>query len=241
MAQDDLLRTPARREGAAVIDAGERQYMLRVFNWMALAVAFTGAVTLFVSSSPALLALAQGTFLFGFIAILALGFLAPRIIATKSLALAQGVFWAYAALWGFFIAPAIYYYLATDPGLVARAFFVTAAAFAGISLYGYTTKRDLTRIGTFAAMMIWGVLVAIIVNLFLGSSGLDFLISLAVVGLFSVVTAWEVQSIRDDYHALEGAGETALARRSIMGALQLYGSFVVLFIHILNILAHLRR
>jgi FtsH-binding integral membrane protein len=126
---------------------------------------------------------------------------------------------------------------------VVQAFFITAGTFAGVSLYGYTTKRDLTRIGTFAAMMTWGILLALIVNIFLGSVGLSLLLSIAVVGLFSAITAWEVQELRDSYRSMaaSGADEALAVRVSILGALQLYGSFVVLFIHILNILAIMRR
>ncbi|MDA8030419.1 MAG: Bax inhibitor-1/YccA family protein, partial [Alphaproteobacteria bacterium] len=183
-----------------VINEGERAFMLRVFNWMALAVAFTGAVSLFVASVPVLLAFAQGAGIIGFFAIIGLGLFAPRIIATKSLNAAQITFWAYAGLWGFFIAPIINLYLQVDPGLLVRAFFITSATFAGVSLYGYTTKRNLTRVGTFAVMMILGVLVAAVVNLFVGNQMLDLLISVAVVGLFSAVTAWEVQSLRQSYY-----------------------------------------
>ncbi|MGR4001324.1 MAG: Bax inhibitor-1/YccA family protein [Alphaproteobacteria bacterium] len=226
------------------VSEGERAFLLRVFNWMTLAVAFTGAVSLFVASTPVLLAFAQGAGILGFFAIIGLGLFAPRIIATKSLNAAQITFWAYAGLWGVFIAPLINLYLQVDPWLLVRAFFITSATFAGVSLYGYTTKRDLTRVGTFAVMMIFGVIVAAVVNLFVGNQMLDLLISVAVVGLFSAVTAWEVQSLRRSYHDTPGTGEAnevVLARKSILGALQLYGSFVVLFVHILNILGHMRR
>ena len=92
-------------------------------------------------------------------------------------------------------------------------------------------------------MMTWGILLALIVNIFLGSVGLSLLLSIAVVGLFSAITAWEVQELRDSYRSMaaSGADEALAVRVSILGALQLYGSFVVLFIHILNILAIMRR
>ena len=228
---------------ATAVDEGERLFMLRVFNWMALGVAFTGALSLFIISSPATLAFAHAFYFPGFLAILGLGFFAPRIIATRSLSAAQATFWIYAGLWGVVLGPILNVYLAIDPGLVVRAFFITAGTFAGVSIYGYTTKRDLTRIGTFAVMMSWGLLLALIVNIFLGSVGLSLVLSIGVVGLFSAITAWEVQELRDSYHSLSarGDGEALAARVSILGALQLYGSFVVLFIHILNILAIMRR
>jgi FtsH-binding integral membrane protein len=227
----------------AEVDEGERLFMLRVFNWMALGVAFTGALSLFIASSPAAMAFASGFYLIGFLAILGLGMFAPRIIATRSLSAAQATFWIYAGLWGVVLGPVLNAYLALDPGLVVRAFFITAGTFAGVSLYGYTTKRDLTRIGTFAAMMTWGILLALIVNIFLGSVGLSLILSIAVVGLFSALTAWEVQELRDSYRSMaaRGGDEALAVRVSILGALQLYGSFVVLFIHILNILAIMRR
>ena len=227
----------------AQVDEGERLFMLRVFNWMALGVAFTGALGLFVASSPAALAFASSFYFVGFLAILGLGLFAPRIIATRSLSAAQATFWIYAGLWGLVLGPILSVYLTLDPRLVVQAFFITAGTFAGVSLYGYTTKRDLTRIGTFAAMMTWGILLALIVNIFLGSVGLSLLLSIAVVGLFSAITAWEVQELRDSYRSMaaSGADEALAVRVSILGALQLYGSFVVLFIHILNILAIMRR
>ncbi|MGH7930282.1 MAG: Bax inhibitor-1/YccA family protein, partial [Candidatus Binatia bacterium] len=131
---------------AAQVDVGLRDYMLRVYNYMALGVAFTGIVSLLVAMNPQIMqAVALGPFKWVlFIGILGLGFLSPRVIMSGNGAAAQACFWVYAAMWGALIAPMFYLYTGES---IVRVFFITAAAFAGVSLYGYTTKRDLTAIG----------------------------------------------------------------------------------------------
>jgi len=230
---------PARAAAGGIASESERRYLLRIFNWMALGVGFTAAVTLAVGASPGLSALARVAFLPGFLGILALGLLAPRLIARRSLGAAQAVFWTYAGLWGFVLAPAMQHYLASDPALVARAFGITSAAFAGVSLYGYSTRRDLSALGVFCSMAAVGLVIALLINLFVGSGGFGLLLSVGVVGVFSGLTAWEVQGLRRSH--VEGEDEDLAARKSILGALHLYGNFVVMFIHVLNILAHMRR
>ena len=136
---------------ASQIDVGLRQYMLRVYNYMALGVAGTGIIAMLVAmNQPLMMTIAQGPMKWVlFAGILGLGFFAPKLMMTKSIVVAQACFWAYAAMWGALIAPMFYAYTQDS---IARAFFVTAAAFAGMSLFGYTTKRDLSAIGRFLVL-----------------------------------------------------------------------------------------
>ncbi len=214
------------------IDEGLRQYMLRVYNLMSLAIGLTGLVAYFVASSPALLQLvAHGPLKWVlFLTILGLGFMAPKLILGGSSQTAQLAFWVYAIAWGALIAPMIYAYTGAS---IARAFFITAATFAGMSFYGYTTKRDLAPMGRFLVMAVIGIFVALIINLFLQSSGFDLLLSLIVVLVFSAMTAYETQQIKESYYA--GDHASTQNSKAIFGAFLLYGSFVTLFIWILHL------
>lgn len=226
------------RTGA--IDQGLRQYMLGVYNYMALAVAATGLVSFFVASSPALVTTIAGTPLKWvlFAGILGIGFFAPRVIYSGSKTAAHGLFWLYAALWGLLIAPMLFAFRMNDAAIdIYRAFFLAATAFGGMSLLGYTTKRDLSGIGGVLAMAAIGLVLAIVVNAIFFKSGMASLVtSVLVVLVFSVVTAFETQMIKSLY--VEGGA--ANERSSIFGAFALYGSFVTLFVHILNILGIMR-
>src|SRR5574341_718442 len=144
--------------------------MLRIYNYMALGVAFTGVIAMLVAQNPAAMqAVVVGPLKWVlFLGILGLGFFAPRVMMSGSVGAAQACFWVYAAMWGALIAPFFYVYTGDS---VARAFFITAAAFAGMSLFGYTTNRDLSTAGRFLVMASFGVLIALLVNLFLQSSG----------------------------------------------------------------------
>lgn len=220
-------------QGAAGIDEGLRAYMLRVYNYMALGVAFTGVVALLVAMNPELMAtIALGPARWVmFIGILGLGFMAPRLMFSGNALMAQGAFWLYAGLWGALIAPMFYFY--TEASIV-RVFFITAATFAGLSLYGYTTKRDLSAIGAFLAMSTFGILIAVIANaLIFQSMGFHLLLSVVVVVVFAGLTAYETQAIRNMY--MEQDGSELADRKAIFGAFMLYGSFVTLFIWLLQI------
>lgn len=221
--------------GAAVYDEGLRKYMLGVYNYMAMGIAATALVAFFFLTNQAALQFAMGLRFIPFIGIIALGFLAPRMIFNGSGAMAHGAYWGYVALWGMLIGPFVAGYVGLGlAGMVAQAFFITSTIFLATSLYGYTTKKDLSGWGQFLFMASVGLLVAIVVNFFLGSEMLSFLISGAVVLVFSAVTAYETQMIMNLY--AQGAGEMN-NRAAIFGAFALYGSFVTLFIHILNLLA----
>ncbi len=229
------------RSGGLAIDQGLRQYMLGVYNYMALAVAGTGLVSLAIASNPEFVqALARGgiTRWLPFIGILGIGFIAPRVIFSGSKVAAHGLFWIYAALWGVAIAPMLFFF--NQAGLaqeIYKAFFITAATFGATSLYGYTAKRDLSGMGTFLFMASIGLLIAIVLNALIFKSTLMSLItSGGVVLVFSAVTAFETQMIKEMYRE----GGASNDRASIFGAFALYGSFVTLFVHILNILGIMR-
>lgn len=231
------------RADAAEIDAGLRSYMLRVYNYMALGVAFTGAVSLFVASTPEILfAVAGNLFWVVFIGIIGLGWFAPRLMMSGSMVTAHVCFWIYAALWGIGIAPMLYYVgvMQGAPEDVARAFFIATATFGGMSLLGYTTKKNLSAFGTFFAMATIGLLIAVLVNAFLVQSwGFELILSIGIVLVFAALTAYETQVIKNMYY--ESDGSDVATRKAIFGAFMLYGSFVTMFIWILNILSLFRE
>ncbi|MBK8176506.1 MAG: Bax inhibitor-1/YccA family protein [Rhodospirillales bacterium] len=230
----DVRTEPMTRSQAASaqIDVGLRQYMLRVYNYMALGVALTGIIAMLVASNVALMqtiALGPAKWVL-FIGVLGLGFFAPKIMMSRSVGAAQACFWAYAAMWGALIAPFFYMYTGDS---IARAFFITAGAFAGMSLYGYTTKRDLSAMGRFLVMASIGVMIALVVNIFVQSSGLHLVMSFVVPVIFAGLTAFETQQIKSWYY--ESDARDVAQRKSIFGAFMLYGSFVTMFIWILQL------
>ncbi len=213
-------------------DAGLRKYMLSVYNYMALGVALTGIIALVVALNPAVMqAVALGPMKWVlFIGILGLGWFSGKIMFSGSWPMAQGAFWLYASLWGVLIAPMFYLYTGES---IVRVFFITSAAFAGTSLYGYTTKKDLTAMGRFLMMAAIGCLVAMIVNFFLESAMFHFILSIVVVLVFAGLTAYETQNIKSAYY--EGDSGDIQNRKAIFGAFILYGSFVTMFIWLLSI------
>jgi FtsH-binding integral membrane protein len=219
-------------------DEGLRRYMLGVYNLMAMGVAATALIAFAFISSPGLSQAVAGLQFIPFIALLGLGWFAPRLIMSGSRGTAQAAYWAYVALWGVLIGPMIAAYFGLGmAGLVAQAFFIAASVFLAMSIYGYTTKKDLSGWGKFLFMASIGLLIAIVVNFFLGSELISFITSAAVVLVFSAVTAYETQMIRNLY--TQGGGE-ANERAAIFGAFALYGSFITLFIHVLNLLGIMR-
>lgn len=230
----------ARSRSEAAVDEGLRSYMLRVYNYMSLGVAFTGAIAFLLASNVEWVMAISNMFWLFFIGILGLGFFAPKLMMTGSMATAQVCYWVYAGLWGAVMAPMFFVYGQMDPMLIVRAFLITAGAFAGVSIYGYTTKRNLSAFASFFVMATVGLLIAMVVNmLFVQDSGFSLLISCAVVLLFSGITAYETQMIKNMY--FEGDGGEVAQRKAIFGAFVLYGSFVTLFIHILHILGAMRE
>ncbi len=232
-----MIRADARR---AEIDVGLRSYMLRVYNYMSLGVALTGGIALYVASDPAMVQAVGSMFWLFFIGILGLGWFAPRIIMSKSIGAAQACFWVYAGLWGVLLGPMLFVYANIDPMLIPRAFFITAGAFAGLSLFGYTTKRNLGPMGAFLTMATFGLLIAMLVNVFfIQSVGFDWFISIAVVLVFAGLTAYETQMIKNMYAETDAADVTT--RKAVFGAFMLYGAFITLFVWILHILGMMRN
>jgi len=172
-----------------------------------------------------------------FAAIFGMGFFAHRIISGSQV-FAHGMFWTYATLWGLLIAPMLYSFQMAGAAVeIYKAFFITATVFGATSLYGYTTKKDLSGMASFLFMATIGLLVAIVLNvLIFKSSMMSLITSSLVVLVFSAVTAYETQMVKSLYR--EGSETNSGA--AIFGAFALYGSFVTLFIHILNILGIMR-
>ena len=227
---DTRYQTQVRTGARTQIDEGLRSYMLGVYNYMALGVAFTAIIVMAVAANPAALAAVYSLKWVFFIATLGLGFFAPRLIFSGNTALAHAAYWGYCALWGLMIAPMVGHYLGLDSSMVYRAFLISAATFGATSLAGYVTKRDLSGFGAFFMM----------VNVFFMQSTLFSLIpSIVTVLLFAGITAYETQMIKEMY--VEGDAVGVAKGKSIFGAFALYGSFVTLFVHILNILGIMGR
>lgn len=224
------------------VDMGLRQYMLRVYNLMAAGLALTGVVAFLVSSSPDLFGLffsrvgrgMPSPTILGWAVLLApVGlafFMGMRIHAMRSQT-AQTVFWVYAGLMGVTLSMYLQVYTGVS---VARTFFITAASFAGLSLWGYTTKRDLTGFGTFLFVGMIGLLIASVVNIFLASPMMHFVISAAGVLIFAGLAAYDTQKIKELYY--DGDEYETGAKKAVLGALTLYMDFVNLFIFLLQFL-----
>ena len=220
---------------AAAVDVGLRAYMLRVYNYMCVALALTGAVAFFVSTSPTLLNAIYGTPLMWVVFLAPLGmvfFLSARINRMSATA-AQTTFWIFAALVGLSLASIFVVYTGAS---ITRVFFITAGAFGGLSLVGYTTKRDLSGMRTFLFMGVIGLIIAMVVNMFLASSGLQLLISVVGVLIFAGLTAYDTQQIKLMYYEAD-SGEVA-TKKSIMGALKLYLDFLNMFVFLMHILGN---
>ncbi|MBL0928609.1 MAG: Bax inhibitor-1/YccA family protein [Alphaproteobacteria bacterium] len=217
---------------AATLDQGLRAHMLRVYNYMASAVALSGIVAALVASSPAAIQLIFGTPLKWAFMLAPLAFIMVMSFRFESMSKTamQALFWAYAACIGVSFAA---FLLVFTGASVARAFFISAAMFAGMSLYGYTTKADLTKFSTFLIMGVFGLLIASVVNIFVGSTALQFAISAITVLVFCGLTAWDTQRIKDTY--AEYAGTEIEGKLTVMNALGLYINFVAIFQAILHL------
>ena len=214
------------------IDQGLRSYMLRVYNYMASGLALTGIIALFTASTPDLFQAIFGTPLKWVVMLAPIGFVflfAARIHHMKA-STAQALFWVFAGLMGLSLSTIFMVYTGAS---VARVFFITAGTFAAMSLYGYTTKRDLTKIGSFLFMGLIGVVIASIVNLFLASSALQFAISVIGVLVFVGLTAYDTQRIRGTY--LDSDDGETMSKKAIFGALTLYLDFINLFVMLLQL------
>ena len=217
---------------AAEIDVGLREYMLKVYNYMASGLALTGIVAYGVSTSEAAMQVIFGTPLKYVAMFLPLvGFLfIPSLIRRKDFRTAQIAFWGFAAALGVSYSVILLVYTGDS---IARVFFITAGMFAGMSLFGYTTKRDLTGLGGLAIMGTWGILIAMIVNWFLQSPALYFVISVVGVLVAVGLTAYDTQKIKLTY--LESDSSEVMGKKAIIGALHLYFDFLYLFLMLLRL------
>ena len=237
---DTRFQTQVRTQSRAEIDQGLRSYMLGVYNYMALGVAATAIITMLVASSPAAMQAVYSLKWVFFIALIGMGFFAPRMMFSSNAAVAHGAFWGYVALWGLAIAPMIGTYLAIAPSMVFQAFLITAITFGATSLAGYVTKRDLSGMSSFFMMASIGIIVAILINaFFVQSTMMSLITSIITVLLFAGITAYETQQIKEMY--VEGDAPGIARGKSIFGAFMLYGSFITLFVNILNILGIMRQ
>lgn len=221
--------TVARGEA---FDAGLRSYMLSVYNYMASGVLLTGLVAmLFAASGMAYQILAgpgplKYVIMFAplaFVLVLSFGINRLSTFAT------QALFWAFAVVMGLSISSVFLVYTGTS---IAQTFFATAAAFAGLSLWGYTTKKDLSGFGTFLIMGLVGLIVASLINLFLKSSAMNLVISFVGVLLFAGLTAYDTQKIKSMYAHV--AGTDMMGKSVVMGALSLYLDFINMFLFLLR-------
>ncbi|MFA7415114.1 MAG: Bax inhibitor-1/YccA family protein [Rhizobium sp.] len=235
-------RTSQSAQSAMMIDEGLRAYMLKVYNLMALGLAITGIAAYMTFQMAVdngqLTAFGQAIYVSALkwviiFAPVALVFFMSFRIHTMSVAAAQTTFWVYAALMGLSLSSIFLIYTGQS---IVQTFFVTAASFGALSLYGYTTKRNLSAMGSFLIMGLFGLIIASLVNIFLASSALDFAISVIGVLIFAGLTAWDTQRIKESY--FEADSSDAAGRKAIMGALQLYLDFINLFLFLLRFLGN---
>lgn len=222
--------------GAAALDRGLRSYMLSVYNIMASGVLLTGIVALLFASggetSLAAQLFTQGGPLKWVVMLAPLGIVMVLSFRadTLSLGATKGLYWVFAVLMGLSLSTIFLVYTGTS---IAQTFFATAAAFAGLSLFGYTTKRNLSAMGTFLIMGVVGLLVAMVINLFLQSNAMAFAISAIGVLLFAGLTAYDTQKIKSIYAYV--AGTEMMGKSVVMGALNLYLDFINMFLFLLRL------
>ena len=247
-------RAGAGRIDAAAVDAGLRAYMLRIYNYMSIGLAITGLAALgvymaAVTGDPSAAAARIGNayltafgvalfvsplkWLFIF-APLVMVFAISAGINRLQPATSQMLFWVFSALMGVSLSSIFLVYTHTS---IVRVFFITAATFGALSLYGYTTKRDMSGMGSFLFMGLIGVVIASLVNLFLASSMLQFVVSVVGVLVFAGLTAWDTQRLKNDYiYGYASQGGVMAERAAITGALSLYLNFINLFTLLLQLL-----
>ena len=233
-----------------VIDEGLRAYMLKVYNYMASGILLTGLISLIFfklsvvtdasGSITALTSIGNTIFLSGYKWIIMLApigvvFYMSARINKMSVSSAQTTFWIFASLMGLSLSSIFLFYTGAS---ITRVFFITSITFGSMSLYGYTTKRDLTKLGSFLMMGLIGIIIASVVNMFMRSSMMDFVISILGVLIFVGLTAYDTQKIKNMYQASD-TGEL-MGKKAVMGALTLYLDFINLFIMLLRLFGQRR-
>lgn len=235
------------RAQAGQIDQGLRQYMIKVFNYMGAGLLLTAAVAWLVANTSLInlfynidmqsrTVTMSGLGWIVALSPLAVIFLFGHVVNNKSVSAVQAVFWLFSALMGASLANIFLLYTASS---MTRVFLITSATFGAMSLYGYTTQRDLTKLGSFLFMGLIGLILASIVNFFLKSSGLYWALSYIGVAIFVGLTAFDAQRIKELYYQTRGSEEAA-SKMAISGALSLYLDFINLFIYLLRIMGDRR-
>lgn len=224
----------------AGVDEGLRAYMLKIYNYMTGGLILTALTAWGTLNTPLynLFFSQTGLTVFGWLALLSpllMVFLFNWVIRRGSLGQVQAVFWGFAALMGASLAPIMLIYTASS---MTRVFLITAGTFGAMSLYGYTTKRDLTSLGSFLIMGLWGVIIASLVNIFLKSPAMYYALSYISVAIFVGLTAFDTQMIRNMYFASDS--EDTYTRKAVAGALSLYMDFINLFLNLLRIMGNRR-
>lgn len=230
----------ASTTSSTVYDSSLRAYMAKVYNFMAIALLISGLVAFLVASSPTLMQAIFGTPLAFVVMLAPLGFVIffsvklDKISAAK----AKTYLYIYSALMGLSLSTILIAYTGAS---VARTFFVAASTFGAMSIYGYTTKKDLTGMGSFLMMGLIGIIIASLVNLFMHSSALEFAISMIGVVIFIGLTAYDTQKIKQNYYLFGGSNNNeATSKLAVTGALNLYMDFINLFIMMLRFLGDRR-
>ncbi|MDH6266844.1 FtsH-binding integral membrane protein [Rhizobium sp. SG_E_25_P2] len=221
----------SQAQSGALFDEGLRQHMLRVYNYMGLGLVITGIVAYVVGTTPALYVPIFQTPLKWVVMLAPLGFVLffSFRIQSMSAGTAQTMFWAFSAVMGLSLASI---FLVFTGASIAQTFFIAATMFGATSLYGYTTKRNLANVGSFLMMGLIGVVIASVVNIFLGSSALQFAISVIGIVVFVGLTAWDTQNIKEQY--AENVDQESQQKLAVFGALSLYLNFVNIFQLLLN-------
>jgi FtsH-binding integral membrane protein len=224
-------RGAAGARETAAFDEGLRKHMLSVYNYMGLGLVLTGAVALIVASTPALYVPIFSSPLKWVVMLAPLAFvlLFSFRIQTMTAGGAQAMFWAFCAVMGLSLASVFLVFTGTS---IARTFFIAASMFGATSLYGYTTRSDLTRFSSFLIMGLIGVVIAALVNIFLASSALQFAISVIGIVVFLGLTAWDTQTIKEQY--AENFDSESRQKMAVWGAFSLYLNFVNIFQLLLN-------
>jgi len=223
---DQAWRPGAYQQGRAQFDEGLRRHMLRIYNYMGLGLAVTGLVAYVVGTTPALYVPIFTTPLKWVVMLAPLGFVLffSFRVQTMSASAAQALFWAFCAVMGLSLASVFLVFTGVS---IARTFFIAGAMFAATSLYGYTTRRDLSQFGSFLIMGLFGVVIASVVNLFLGSSALQFAISVIGIVVFTGLSAWDTQAIKEQY--AENMDHESRQKLAAFGAFSLFLNFINIF------------
>ena len=231
----------AQSASVEMIDEGLRSYMIKVFNYMGLGLCVTALSAYLVANTPLIglmynidqatrtVSLSGLGYLIMFAPLLMI-FAFQAVITRGSVFATQAMFWAFSAIMGMSLSNILMAYTA---GSIARVFLITAATFGTMSLIGYTTKKDLSSVGSFLRMGVWGLIIASIVNIFMHSTPLMYAISYISVAVFTGLTAYDVQNIKNMYYHVSASGEFA-KKAAVAGALSLYIDFINIFISLMN-------